>query len=257
MSFSVVIPARYGSSRLPGKPLLEIAGKAMIQRVWEQASASAAQQVIIATDDERIQRLAEGFGARVCMTSADHPSGTDRLQQVAAELDFTDDDILVNVQGDEPLIPPAVIDQVAANLAARPEAAIATLCEPISELGTLLDANAVKVVTDSNGLALYFSRAPVPWPRDSFASGLTRMPAGGHWFRHIGIYAYRTEFLHRFIAWPPAPLEQIEQLEQLRALYHGVAIHVAPACQPVPAGVDSSADLERLREQLEPASNGT
>jgi 3-deoxy-manno-octulosonate cytidylyltransferase (CMP-KDO synthetase) len=247
MSFTVVIPARYGSSRLPGKPLLDIAGKPMIQRVWEQACQCGAEQVVIATDDERIEQTAKSFGARVCMTSSEHPSGTDRLQQVAKDLKLPSDHIVVNVQGDEPLMPAAVIDQVANNLQQNTSAAIATLCEPITDVEELRNPNAVKVVCDENGLALYFSRAAIPWPREHFASASSEMPTTGRWNRHIGIYAYRTEFLHQFVAWPPAPLEQLEQLEQLRALYHGVRIHVAQAAQKVPAGVDTQEDLDAVR----------
>lgn len=253
MSFTVVIPARFGSTRLPGKPLLDIGGKPMVQRVWEQARQSGAQQVVIATDDQRIQSAARSFGAEVCMTSADHPSGTDRLQQVAAQLAWPDDHIVVNVQGDEPLIPPAVIDQVAANLASHTEAGIATLCEDIETLDELLNPNAVKVVTDARGMALYFSRATIPWPRDAFLDGPQHMPPSGHWSRHIGIYAYRSGFLHGYVTWQPAPLEQLEQLEQLRALYHGVAIHVATALDKVPGGVDTRQDLEAVRARLEKA----
>ncbi len=249
MSYSVVIPARYGSTRLPGKPLLDIAGKPMVQRVWEQARASGADEVIIATDDERIESVAREFGATVCMTEVDHPSGTDRLQQVAGLMGWDDERIVVNVQGDEPLIPPVLIDQVAANLAAHAEAAIATLSEPVTTLEELTNPNAVKVATDINGLALYFSRATIPWPRDAFAESSQSMPAG-EWSRHIGIYAYRTAFLHRYVRWAPAPLEQLEQLEQLRALYHGERIHVARAVEPVPAGVDTPEDLASLRRLL-------
>lgn len=249
MSFSVVIPARYGSTRLPGKPLLDIAGKPMVQRVWEQARRSGADEVIVATDDARIEEVASGFGALVCMTDADHPSGTDRLQQVAGLRGWADDRIVVNVQGDEPLIPPALIDQVAANLAAHPEAGIATLCETISQHAELTNPNAVKVVADVNGLALYFSRATIPWPRDAFSKKPDTMPEG-QWNRHIGIYAYRTAFLHRYVSWPPAPLEELEQLEQLRALYQGERIHVARAVEKVPAGVDTPADLEAVRRLL-------
>jgi 3-deoxy-manno-octulosonate cytidylyltransferase (CMP-KDO synthetase) len=247
MSFTVVIPARYGSSRLPGKPLLDIAGKPMIQRVWEQACECSADQVVIATDDERIEQVAQSFGARVCMTSPDHPSGTDRLQQVVQDLALPSEHIVVNVQGDEPLMPAAVIDQVANNLQQNESAAIATLSEPITDLEELRNPNAVKVVCDENGLALYFSRAAIPWPREHFATESLTMPTTGSWNRHIGIYAYRTEFLHQFVAWPPAPLEQLEQLEQLRALYHGVRIHVAQAAQKVPAGVDTAEDLNAVR----------
>lgn len=247
MSFTVVIPARYGSSRLPGKPLLDIAGKPMIQRVWEQACECSADQVVIATDDERIEQVALSFGARVCMTSPNHPSGTDRLQQVVQDLALPSEHIVVNVQGDEPLMPAAVIDQVANNLQQNESAAIATLSEPITDLEELRNPNAVKVVCDENGLALYFSRAAIPWPREHFSTESLAMPTTGSWDRHIGIYAYRTEFLHQFVTWPPAPLEQLEQLEQLRALYHGVRIHVAQAAQKVPAGVDTEEDLNAVR----------
>lgn len=250
MSFTVVIPARYGSTRLPGKPLLDIAGKPMVQRVWEQASRSAASSLVIATDDTRIRDVAQGFGAQVCMTSSEHPSGTDRLQQVARELGWDDEQIVVNVQGDEPLIPPAVIDQVAANLATRPQAGMATLCEPLETLEELLNPNAVKVVADREGMALYFSRAPIPWPRDAFAQSREAMPSEGQWQRHIGIYAYRTRFLHQYVTWQPAPLELLESLEQLRALYNGERIHVAPAVQPVPGGVDTQQDLDAVCASL-------
>jgi 3-deoxy-manno-octulosonate cytidylyltransferase (CMP-KDO synthetase) len=250
MSFTVVIPARYGSTRLPGKPLLDIAGKPMVQRVWEQASRSAASSLVIATDDTRIRDVAQGFGAQVCMTSSEHPSGTDRLQQVAREMAWDDEQIVVNVQGDEPLIPPAVIDQVAANLATRPQAGMATLCEPLETLEELLNPNAVKVVADREGMALYFSRAPIPWPRDAFAQSREAMPSEGQWQRHIGIYAYRTRFLHQYVTWQPAPLELLESLEQLRALYNGERIHVAPAVQPVPGGVDTQQDLDAVCASL-------
>ncbi len=250
MVFSVVIPARFGSTRLPGKPLLEIAGKPMIQRVWEQAGRSSAREVLIATDDERILQAADGFGARAVMTAAGHASGTDRLQEVAAAMGWDDEHIVVNVQGDEPLIPPEVINQVAANLDGQPAAGIATLCEPITEVQELLNPNAVKVVAGEGGNACYFSRAPIPWPREHFAAGQDSMPPGQQWQRHIGIYAYRTGFLHRYIGWQPAPMELTEQLEQLRALHHGVLIHVAPACAQVPAGVDTEMDLEVVRNIL-------
>lgn len=249
-SFVVVIPARYASTRLPGKPLLDIAGKAMIQRVYEQARQSEARQVIIATDDVRIRDAAQAFGASVCMTRVDHVSGTDRLQEVAEQQGWSDDTIVVNVQGDEPLIPPAVINQVARNLAAHREAGIATLCEKITDLETFMDPNAVKVVFDQQGLALYFSRAPMPWPRDAFRERRDTLPAAHPAFRHIGIYAYRAGFLHRFIHWPPAVLEQTESLEQLRALANGVRIHVEPACAKVPGGVDTEADLAAVRRLL-------
>ncbi|HEY6131242.1 MAG TPA: 3-deoxy-manno-octulosonate cytidylyltransferase [Halioglobus sp.] len=247
MAYTVVIPARYGSTRLPGKPLLEIHGKPMVQHVWEQAGRSSAERVIIATDDVRIFDVARAFGAQVYMTSSQHPSGTDRLQQVAEELGFHADHIVVNVQGDEPLIPPQVIDQVAANLRDRPHAGIATLCEDIHTVEDLTDPNIVKVVSDVHGMALYFSRAPVPWPRDAFMHTRDNLPSFGHWYRHIGIYAYRTGLLRQFVGWPPAPQEQLENLEQLRALHNGVRIHVDKAVQRVPAGVDSEDDLALAR----------
>jgi 3-deoxy-manno-octulosonate cytidylyltransferase (CMP-KDO synthetase) len=250
MTFSVVIPARFGSTRLPGKPLLDLAGKPMILRVWEQAQASSAERVIIATDDERIADVALTFGAEVCMTNSDHPSGTDRLAEVARLNGFSDADIVVNVQGDEPLIPPAVIDQVADNLAASSEASIATLAEPITSMEELNNPNAVKVVYDINGMALYFSRAPIPWPRETFSADAQTLPASRAWARHIGIYAYRAGFLSRFVGWPTADIEALEQLEQLRALYQGERIHVAQACAEVPAGVDTEDDLASVRETL-------
>ena len=251
MAFTVVIPARYGSTRLPGKPLLDIAGKPMVQRVWEQARLSSTEQVVIATDDKRIFDAAREFGAEVCMTSPDHPSGTDRLQQVAVELELPDDHIVVNVQGDEPLIPPAVIDQVAVNLANHVAAGIATLCEDIDSVEELTNPNAVKVVSDANSMALYFSRAPIPWPREAFMEGQRSMPETGDWYRHIGIYAYRTAFLHQYVTWQPAPLEQLEHLEQLRALYNGVGIHVARVLESVPGGVDTQDDLNAVRDRIE------
>jgi len=252
MSFYVVIPARYASTRLPAKPLKEIAGKPMIQHVYERACESAAAQVIIATDDTRIEAVAKSFGARVCMTSAAHNSGTDRLQEVAAQLGLKPEDIVVNVQGDEPLIPPAVIDQVAANLAENMYASVATLSEPIHSLDDFRNPNIVKVVADQLGKALYFSRAPIPWPRDHFAKPNTSsLPDNFPAQRHIGIYAYRVALLNRFITWPQAQLEQIESLEQLRVLANGESIHIAEACAAVPGGVDTEADLLRVKAILE------
>lgn len=249
MSFSVIIPARYGSTRLPGKPLLDIGGKPMVQHVWERARDSGADEVLIATDDVRIVRAAERFGAEALMTRVDHPSGTDRLQEVADLKGWSDERIVVNVQGDEPLIPPALIDQVAGNLDVNTHAGIATLCEEIRDVAELTNPNAVKVVCDKSGMALYFSRATIPWPREHFSRGEDTMP-NGVWLRHIGIYAYRTGFLQRYVTWPAAPLEALEQLEQLRALYHGVQIHVAPSAEPAPAGVDTPEDLEAIRHRF-------
>ncbi len=216
-AFTVVIPARYASTRLPGKPLQDIAGQPMIQRVWNQARKSAASRVVVATDDERILAACQGFGAEALLTRAEHNSGTDRLEEVASRLGLASDAIVVNVQGDEPLIPPALIDQVAANLAAHPEAAIATLAEPIHEVSALFNPNVVKVATDIDGLALTFSRAPLPWARDAFARDRDSLPEGVPYRRHIGIYAYRVGFLADFVAWGPCWLENAESLEQLRA----------------------------------------
>jgi len=253
MSFSVVIPARYASSRFPGKPLADLAGKPMLQHVYERACESEAVRVIIATDDDRIAEVARNFGAEVCMTSSEHPSGTDRLQEVVHTLGFYADDIVVNVQGDEPLIPPRIINQVAHNLMALPMAGIATLSEPIETVEALTNPNVVKVVTDHKGMALYFSRAPIPWPRDSFMdeAGRACMPQGFPWQRHIGLYAYRVKLLNDFVRWPPAALEQTECLEQLRALWNGVGIHVDAADETPPAGVDTPEDLERIRQLLQ------
>lgn len=249
MKFTVVIPARYASTRLPGKPLADIQGQPMIQRVYRQALKSQADAVIIATDDPRIEAAVKAFGGRCCLTRADHPSGTDRLQEVAAQLGLADDAIIVNVQGDEPLIPPQVIDQVAENLATHPEAQVSTLSEPIKSVDELFDPNAVKVVSDQNGLALYFSRASIPWDRDRFAKERC-LPAGDAWQRHVGIYGYRVGLLNRFVDWPQAPLETIECLEQLRVLYQGERIHVAQACEAIPAGVDTPEDLARVCQLL-------
>lgn len=254
MSFRVVIPARFASTRLPGKPLAEIAGRPMIAHVWERARASRAAEVIIASDDERVLAAAAAFGADAERTSPDHLSGTDRIAEVAERRGWPDDCVVVNVQGDEPLLPEVVVDQVAANLIANPDAGMSTLAEPIRERSRVFDPNVVKVVTRADGFALYFSRAPIPWQRASFAEGVSVADAGaemtGPWRRHLGIYAYRVGLLRRFVTWPPAALEEIEMLEQLRVLHAGVGIHVADACAPVPAGVDTPDDLERVRALL-------
>lgn len=252
MNFTVVIPARYASTRLPAKPLKEIAGKPMIQHVYERACESNARQVIIATDDARIETVAKSFGAQVCMTSVNHTSGTDRLQEVVASLGLADDEIVVNVQGDEPLIPAHVINQVAENLAAMKDASMATLSEPIHSLADFRNPNIVKVVADINGRALYFSRAPIPWPRDHFAQAdVNNLPENFPAQRHIGIYAYRVGLLHKFVTWQPAPLEKIESLEQLRVMWNGQVIHVAEAVVAVPGGVDTEEDLLRIKSLLE------
>ncbi len=252
MSFSVIIPARYASTRFPGKPLAELQGKPMVQHVYERACESEAERILVATDDDRIAKVAKGFGAEVCMTSADHPSGTDRLQQVVKDLGFYADDIVVNVQGDEPLVPARIINQVAHNLMAETEASISTLSEAITDIESLLNPNVVKVVTDTRGMALYFSRAAIPYPREAFTqnSAKDKMPEGYHWQRHIGIYAYRVKLLNDFVKWTPAPIEETECLEQLRAMWNGARIYVSEADEQPPAGVDTPEDLERLKKLL-------
>ncbi len=244
--FTIIIPARYASSRLPGKPLRDIAGRSMIQRVWEQAEAAGAARVIVATDDRRIADAVAGFGGEAMMTAPDHASGTDRLQEVAAGCGLDQEAIVVNVQGDEPLIPPAVIAQVAANLDSHPEAAAATLSESLQAMDDFHNPNIVKVVTDAEGLALYFSRAPIPWPRDHMAGTDSGWPAGFSPQRHLGIYAYRVRELCNFVHWSPAPPERMESLEQLRFLWNGARIHVERACETVPGGVDTEEDLRRV-----------
>lgn len=255
MKYQVIIPARYASTRLPGKPLADIHGQTMVERVYRQASRSSAESVVIATDHRSVFDRVESFGGKVLMTAAEHPSGTDRLAEVANLLGLRDEDILVNVQGDEPLIPPEVIDQVALNLSDNSQCDCATLSEPIQSCGEFLEPSAVKVVTNEAGEALYFSRAPVPWPRDQAAEIVAAdagdmLPASLVAMRHIGIYAYRVGLLRSFTQWPPAVLEQTESLEQLRILANGKRIHVAQACSMVPGGVDTAEDLERVRKLI-------
>lgn len=255
MSFTVVIPARYASSRLPGKPLMPIAGKPMVQHVYEQAQKSRAARVVVATDDSRIEEACRKFGAEVVMTSPNHASGTDRLEEVARKLGLDPDHRVVNVQGDEPLIPPALIDQVADNLEQYPEASISTLCERIHDVHQVFNPNIVKVVCDARGMAHYFSRAPIPWARDFWPAGADPdeldLPDNIGYFRHIGIYGYRASVLGQFVRWAPAPTERIEALEQLRALYNGAVIHVDIADRPPAGGVDTEEDLARVRAVME------
>ncbi|GJM12137.1 MAG: 3-deoxy-manno-octulosonate cytidylyltransferase [Pseudohongiella sp.] len=241
MSFSVVIPARYAATRLPGKPLLDICGKPMLQHTYERALASNAERVIVATDDPRIQQAAEGFGAAVCMTKDTHVSGTDRIQEVSSLLQMAETDLVVNVQADEPLIPPNVINQVAENLQQDLEVGIATLCETITDKEEIVDSNSVKVVIDHRGHALYFSRATIPWQGSASAKNC---------YRHIGIYAYRVAVLNQFVEWPVCELEVTEKLEQLRALYNGIGIHVAVSNESIPPGVDTEKDLELVRTHI-------
>ena len=247
MNFTVVIPARYASTRLPGKPLLDIAGKPMIVHVAERARASGASEVIVATDHQDIAAAVARHGFTALMTRADHASGTDRTAEVAAQRGYAPQSIVVNVQGDEPLIDPALIRGVAQQLADHADAAIATACCPLDDAAQFANPNIVKVVLDKNGYALYFSRAPIPYARDAFAQGIKTIPAGLPVYRHIGIYAYRTAFLASYAGLAPAPLERFEALEQLRALWHGHRISVAVAAAAPHAGVDTAEDLERVK----------
>jgi 3-deoxy-manno-octulosonate cytidylyltransferase (CMP-KDO synthetase) len=249
--FRVVIPARYASARLPGKVLLTIAGKPMIQWVYERACASRAREVLIATDDLLIVSAAHSFGAQTIMTESTHRSGTDRIAEVARLQKWADSDIVVNVQGDEPLIPAALIDQVGAMLESNPGARIATLATAIGSTAEFMDPNAVKVVTDKEGRALYFSRAPIPWDRDGATAGVVSQKSFSGARRHVGIYGYRVGGLLRLAALEPSPLEQREKLEQLRALENGIEIRVADSVEPPGPDVNTAADLERVSTLLQ------
>lgn len=247
MSFIAIIPARFASSRLPGKPLADIGGKPMVVHVMERAKESGADRVIVATDHPDVFAAVEAAGGEVCMTRADHQSGTERLAEVIELYGFSDEDIIVNVQGDEPLVPPVIIKQVAENLASC-EAGMATLAVPIETAEEAFNPNAVKVVMDAKGYALYFSRATIPWERERFAK--SKETVGDSFLRHIGIYAYRAGFIRRYVNWAPSPLEHIELLEQLRVLWYGEKIHVAVAKEVPSVGVDTPEDLQRVRELL-------
>ncbi len=246
MAFTVIIPARMASSRLPDKPLADLGGRPMVVRVAERARRSGARRVVVAADDARIVAACAAHGVEACMTRADHPSGTDRLAEASTLLGLPDDHVVVNVQGDEPLIDPALVDAVAALLDERPDAPMATAAHRLSSVAEFTNPNVVKVVTDARQMALYFSRAPIAWWRDGFSGGVDRLPEPAP-LRHIGLYAYRCGFLRQFPALPPAPLEQLEALEQLRALWHGhrIAVHLAAAAPG--AGVDTPDDLARVR----------
>ncbi|GAB1234698.1 3-deoxy-manno-octulosonate cytidylyltransferase [Ferrigenium sp. UT5] len=264
LTFRVVIPARFASTRLPGKPLLDIGGKPMVIRVAEQAAQSGAQQVIIATDHPSILAAAAQHDFQACMTRSDHASGTDRIAEVAAQQGWGDDTIVVNVQGDEPLVPPGLIRAVAQHLHDHAGCAIATACHAIHDEASMRNPNVVKTVLDKHGNALYFSRAPIPWPRDAFMDSATgrgdspSSPQGKvgsgesqrniEMLRHIGLYAYRAGFLRTYGQLAPAAIEQAESLEQLRALYHGYKIGVTIATDAPPAGVDTERDLQVARQ---------
>lgn len=249
--FQVVIPARYASSRLPAKPLADIGGKPMIVRVLERARLSGADGVWVATDHPEIRAAVAAAGGDVVLTRADHPSGTDRLAEVVETLGWGDETIVVNVQGDEPLMDPALVAAVARELAADPEAAIATASHPLRSAEEFFNPNVVKVVCDARHRALYFSRAPIPWARDAFAASRTELPLDLPAQRHIGLYAYRAAFLRRYAGLAPAPLEGWEALEQLRALWHGYPIRVLGIVDAPPAGVDTAEDLERVRRAFD------
>ena len=249
--FIVAIPARLAASRLPGKPLQLLGGEPLVLHVARRALDAGASEVWVAADDERIARALENSGARVAMTSRDHLSGSDRLAECADTAGWADDAVVVNLQGDEPFAPAAGIRAVAAALVAS-GAEMSTLATPVDDVEALFDPNTVKLVRAANGDALYFSRAPLPWPRDAFSreADRGRMPAGGHWLRHIGIYGYRAGFLRRFAKLAPTPLERTESLEQLRALEHGHRIAVALTPEPFPPGVDTPEDLQRAQRRL-------
>jgi 3-deoxy-manno-octulosonate cytidylyltransferase (CMP-KDO synthetase) len=247
IEFKVIIPARYASTRLPGKPLLKIAGKPMIQHVYESAIKSGASNVVIATDDERIQKAAKAFKAEVCMTSSEHTSGTDRVAEAIVKLGYNDEDIIINMQGDEPLIPAKTIELVAKNLATYENAKTATICEPIISAEELLDPNVVKVVMNKRGYAMYFSRAPIAWDCESFPLKPDTKIKTKH-YRHRGIYAYRVNSLLEFTEWEPCPLEQMENLEQLRTLWNGGKIHVGIVKEKIPTDINTAEDLAKIQK---------
>ena len=241
----LVIPARYASSRLPGKPLLEIHGRAMILRVVDQArKVKGFDDICVATDDERIFKLCKAENIEVVMTNSNHPSGTDRLSEVAKIRGWAGNDVVVNIQGDEPLIPAVLVEQVANLLLNKPECAMATLCEAITSIEEFSRSSIVKVVHTLNNEALYFSRAPVPWDRDAFAQGINSVPHNA--MRHLGLYAYRVALLQDFVSWPIGQLEGLENLEQLRVLENGCRIAIEEAKVSLPPGVDTAEDLARL-----------
>lgn len=253
--FTVIIPARFASSRLPGKPLADIAGKPMIRHVWEKAGQSGAERVIVATDNAQVAQAVRAFGGEVCMTSDKHHSGTERLAEVVQQLAIADDEIIVNIQGDEPLIPPLIVRQVAENLATY-RVNMATLAVKIEQTEELFNPNVVKVLTDKDGYVLYFSRAVIPWDRDQFALWqrgelpIEQLKLASHYLRHIGIYAYRAGFIRQYVRWQPSALEQIESLEQLRVLWYGEKIHLAQALEAPAVGVDTAEDLAKVRSIL-------
>jgi 3-deoxy-manno-octulosonate cytidylyltransferase (CMP-KDO synthetase) len=248
MDFRVIIPVRFESARLPGKPLLDIAGKPMIQHVYERAKESGAESVVIATDSDEVAAVAEGFGAKVCMTLPEHQSGTERLSEAVEALEYDDDEIIVNVQGDEPLINPDLISQVARDLSEHETVKVASICQPIKSVEDLMSSHVVKVVLNRRSFAMYFSRSPIPWQlglKDKGEIDLTE-----NYFSHVGIYAYRVSVLKDYINWTESPYEALESLEQLRVLWNGHKIHMSVSGKKLAHGVDTQDDLDRVREIL-------
>jgi len=248
--FVVIVPARLASTRLPRKPLADLAGEPMVVRVARRASASGASRVVVATDSDEVLAACRHFDVAAVLTRADHPTGTDRLAEAADALQLTDETIVANVQGDEPLLPPEMVGRVAGLLAQRQDCAMATAAHPLADAAEFFNPNVVKVVTDTTGRALLFSRAPIPWARDAFAATRDRLPGAFPAWRHVGLYAYRAGFLRRFPTLPRAPIEEQENLEQLRVLWHGFGIAVLPLAERLPPGVDTPEDLERVRALL-------
>lgn len=248
MEFRVIIPVRYHSTRLPNKALLDIHGKPMIQHVYERAAESGAESVVIATDSEEVMAAAEAFGAPVCMTSEDHQSGTERLSEAVEALDYDDDEIIVNVQGDEPMMPSALIKQVAMAMAEHDNVKVASVCKPLKSLEELQDPDHVKVVLNRRNHAMYFSRSMVPW--QSAMKGEGEFDLSENYFGHVGIYAYRVSVLRDYMNWTESPYEALESLEQLRVLWNGHRIHMSVTDIDMPAGVDTQEDLERVREAM-------
>ena len=248
--FVVIVPARLASTRLPRKPLADLAGEPMVVRVARRAAASGASRVVVATDSDEVLAACESFDVAAVLTRADHPTGTDRLAEAADLLKLGDETIVANVQGDEPLLPPEVVTRVAGLLAQRQDCAMATAAHRLADAAEFFDPNVVKVVTDATGRALLFSRAPIPWARDAFSAARDRLPESLPAWRHVGLYAYRAGFLRRFPALPRAPIEEQESLEQLRALWHGFGIAVLPLDERLPPGVDTPEDLQEVRALL-------
>ena len=250
MSFRIVIPARYASTRLPGKPLADICGKPMIAHVIEQAQKSNAEEIIVATDSKNIVEAVSSLNVRVCLTRENHQSGTERLSEVIEQLGFHDDQILINLQGDEPMMPPVCLNQVAEALEQENRLKMATLCTPLSDIDELFDPHTIKVVRDINHYALYFTRAAIPWSRDCFNQSPRNLPNNQQYQRHIGLYGYRAGFIKQYLQWPSSDIEKTESLEQLRVLYYGEKIKVITAQTPPGPGIDTQDDLNRVRELL-------